>query len=128
MKTWEVIKNLSQNNDKIFKNEMYPNENITLSYEKSKLILKRNVEKINLELISLWDEWEEVKQPVSWQEAIKHYMNNNSDSIFSFSIEFEGETFKQRTIYRLGVLHIGDGKKYGFEKSMFTEGKWYIED
>ena len=70
--------------------------------------------------------YEEVKEPVTWQEAIQAHLDGKD-----FRIEYEGKVYRQFAMYKIGCLA---GKsnydiiKRGFDSNMLKEGKFFIED
>lgn len=68
-------------------------------------------------------EWELVKEPVSWQEAIRAWIEIRK----GFYIECGGNTYRQLKHRRLGCLRCNDKDVDGFDSEMFENGKWYIE-
>lgn len=126
MKTWEMIRELAKNPKKQFKNQ-----------EGDKVIVDNGVVKFsNGEIFELNFkgynanyyfsrvgtidnyEWEEVKQPVSWQEAIEAWLNGK-DIYYTFNDSktfIEGDKIYFKTPYR------------PLSKDEISEAKWYIEN
>lgn len=133
LKTWEMIKELTENPDKKFKTEKGVEAYIKLGllhiedpvsgYVRASIISSETFPT---------DEWEEVKQPVPWLEAIEHHIKDKELGKWSFSIYMpDGEIWRQHSAHKLGYLSL-EGESdtrhnSGFERKMFTEGKWYIE-
>lgn len=71
-----------------------------------------------------FEEWEEVKESVTFQEAVEAWCNGKS-----FIVEYRGRTFEQIWAYKLGCL-FDENKEYayGFEQAMLEEGKFYVKD
>lgn len=126
MKLWEVLKALEENPKKVFEcdtgsrikffdNKLYwydkhdnPKEVFEIRDKRSGTGLCHNT----------GDIWQEIKQPVPWQEAIEAWVNgktikctfNNSDFVF------DGYKPKLR------------GQVDTIDRSQLQKGTWYIED
>lgn len=124
MKTWQMIKELTENPGKKFiskvNTDLEATANPFTDYIKIRNI-KTDVDIVRLSMSVLNGEWEEVKEPVIWQEAFEAWVNGKS-----FTIEYQGNIYKQPKMNKLGCFGINVSN--GFEERMFTEGKWYIED
>lgn len=121
MKTWEMIKELTENPNKKFKLKGEENEIYTSDREG-----KDGIDLIDIDFITIHDEWEEVKEPVSFMEAVKsdkrirveHKLVNDSDI---------GDLI---TFTPLDCLICALGEEYNkYEvKDILLNGEWYIED
>ena len=72
------------------------------------------------------DEWERVPEEVTWQEAIQAKLDGEE-----FSIEYNGNTYTQKSFSKIGYLESSDkkdqdGKLKGFYTEMFRSGKWFV--
>lgn len=124
MKTWEMIKKLTENPEKEF----------ACNYGKAirlgdKIIWAKTGKIIELDYYTLSAKWEEVKAPVPWQEAIQAWIDGKG-----FRIEMpNGKIIHQSAIEAFGIqLRTEDGdfnaQEFGIMASCFIVGKWYIED
>lgn len=125
MKTWEMIKALTENPTLVFVSQdgykvFIDSDNGCLRHVRS-----NNTESFgsasNIRLVDCGvkpDEWELVPQEVTWQEAIQAWLDGRS-----IRVELNSTTKKQPPIYRLGCLLDGNG----FEKRELRDGKWFIE-
>ena len=114
MKLWEALKALDENPKKIFKSNEGFGE-VTLEYRNGIKFI--GIQKtINGAFLSELRYWQEVKQPVPWQEAIEAWANGKR-------IKYENEhgclTYSGNTLKdELGPL----------ASYQLTTGTWYIED
>ena len=134
MKTWEMIKLLTENHNLNFKNVRCGgivgyNEKGSLSWnrdigENEKMFTIHCV-KGNAEANGNWnDDWELIAQEVTWQEAIQAWLNNKSIRIEVADKEGNGKSlYYQKWTNRLGCMGVTEG----FNKDLFVRGKWYIE-
>lgn len=67
------------------------------------------------------DEWQLVRKPVPWQEAIEAYAKNHKN----LEIILDNMSFIQHSNFPLGVF---ENTPLGLNPKLFTEGKWYIND
>lgn len=126
MKLWEVLKELEENPEKRFKsfNRTLGIENV-LELSESHLYLKRtnlHGEELPSDTdsggfngnINIHADWQEVKQPVTWQEAIEAWANGKA-----VKCECEG-----------GVTFFKPPRQSSacFTDKLITHGTWYIED
>ena len=119
MKTWEMIKELTEHPNKSFK--LKGEKNIVYS---SDLQSEGKIELDQVDFITIYDEWEEVKNAVNFIEVVKAAKEGNRVGLnFNrFGINY--------TKWELRDLMIDLGE--GFEDEELAEiilnGKWYIED
>ena len=131
MKLWEVLKALEENPEKVFKGNLscgfktlmrvrdgyFDLKIFNLSGELIPQEKKGGVFNENLRL-SL--DWQELKQPVSWQEAIEAWANGKTIGVTQKDIEkrfYEGKDYLLR-----------DQHGYSVSEDEIAEGTWYIED
>lgn len=76
------------------------------------------------------EEWELVREPVTWQEAIHAWLDGKG-----LRVELPGGTIiTQDTACVLGYHSVIIGRERkksevpGFAKDLFTEGKWFVEE
>ena len=107
MKLWEVLKELEENPDKKFKSVNYNQEEIIISMGAGCYDLPFRVLDSNRD-------WQEVKQPVPWQEAIEAWAKGSS-----IKCECEG-----------GVTFFSPPHKSSacFTAKLITRGTWYIKE
>ena len=118
MKTWEMIKELTENPKKVFKvicEESQQETTVSINYGE---ITTQGYQQLFTD-----DEWEEVKQPVSFMEAVASeqrllYINPN-DSADARGGYYALDEFLQL----LGRTHTDDGVA-----DLILNGEFYIED
>lgn len=115
MKLWEALKTLEENPEKEFKcgimrlvreSDVYRFINVN-THERAFYMGAHN-------------DWKEIKQPVTWQEAIKAWMNGKTICVTQKDIE---KRFYEGKDYLLRDQH-GDS----VSEDEIAEGTWYIED
>lgn len=122
MKTWQMIKELTENPCKRFKN--FDNEHLRawVEFSTGSIKFENTSQMCKINPSTEW-EWEEVKEPVTWQEAFEASINGKK-----ITIEYENKTYEQESFLKIGCLSLGKTSSYGFDRKMLTEGTWYIED
>lgn len=112
MKLWEALKELEENPKKVFKSNNGFGE-VTLGYSNGIEFIGVQKTKNGTFLSELRD-WQEVKQPVTWQEAIEAWANGKK-----IRCKCEGgETFYRPSKESSAC----------FTAKLITHGTWYIED
>ena len=114
MKTWEMIKELTENPGKGFK---IKGEN-GIVYA-SDLYSEGKVELDQVDFITIYDEWEEVKEPVTFMKAV--------ESGKEFVIEHKRMDRKKRTLRKFFKLLVEDYTIAEIQE-ILTQGKFYIEE
>ncbi len=112
MKTWEMIKELSENPKKKFKRK-------TDGLEIRSMCGRFNWEP-GYTFLGVNDEWEEVRQPVDFMTA----MEEIKDEI---SVEYDGVVVEFKKIDEM-LYFLGKHYTDTFIRSLILNGKWYIED
>jgi hypothetical protein len=126
MKTWEMIKALTENPKLKFKVEEF-----TASVDDTGLLdLEYNGDKANVDCnIRITDvgsikadDWELIPQEVTWQEAIQAWVDGKT---VYCKISAEDSPVNMGTRY----IHYGDSNetRYPLSKIEFSNGKWYID-
>ena len=119
MKTWEMLKKLTENPKKRFKRADW--ENLYITADNFKIICDSNGNRYGIYDVmeDLDGGWEELPQEVTWQEAIEGYINGKTIKCI-----YDGNTYIQGSAYKFGVeIH----KRFnGFDRGCFANGKWYI--
>lgn len=113
MKTWEMIKELTEN----------PKKEFRLKEVKSGEVYADDEGVIRFSCVSgiyLEDEWEEVKKPVTWQEAFKAGLEGKRIKPWGQNI-----TFPSYESLDYVIPYLAERPVY-YTKIML--GKWYIED
>lgn len=119
MKLWEALKALDENPNKMFKSSEGYGE-VTLEY-------RGGVKFIGIKktlygaFISESRDWQEVKRPVPWQEAIEAWANWKTIKCEVGELAFTYNPKKNLTL--LDTLDNGH-----MCLSEITDGTWYIED
>lgn len=115
MKTWEMIKKLTENPEKIFRNQNGEGISVLSSDE---LYFDDGYKNIYL-----CDEWEEVKEPVDFMAAVKSgkrfKLINKDDAEGVLTRYMDLNTF-MNTLSSMWSKELS--------KAILTEGKFYIED
>lgn len=120
MKTWEMVKELTENPDKRFVSEKGKNDEMIASIPSTCIIFSYENESIGeVEGIYSLREWEEVKQPVSFREAVE------SGKRILYPDLFELEEYLKLDDLLAGLIanYFSDGIK-----DIILNGKFYIED
>lgn len=111
MKTWEMIKALTENPKKKFHISNGPDGYVEIM--NNKVVWQGECieygEEFPLHIVLDDSEWEEVKQPVSWQEALEAWA-----------------TGKAITLKINGVAHCIDYSGLALNKKDIQNGEWYI--
>ena len=118
-KTWEMVKLLSENPDKVFKLE----DGLRI-YSYKGTISCTNASPIFME-VHIYDEWEEVLKYVTWQEALEA----KAVSGRSIRCEITDPDGKINSYIYLGdsfTFMANDG--YALDSDSITKGIWYILD
>ena len=103
MKLWEAMKKLDENPNKVFKNR-----------HGVKLTVKDGWASIDgRTTFPMEDVWEEVKQPVTWQEAILEYAKGNK-----VVVKFNNQEWTLGALIELPE----------YLNRAITNGTWYVED
>lgn len=124
MKLWEVIKQLEENPNKRFINT-YSDKVMEVRQEEGFMDFTVKVNNVirnwNLEdSVELSDNnWQEVKQPVTWQEAIEAWVNGGKVKCILHGESFIYDSSQWKNMYS------GDGYLCDSE---ILNGTWYIED
>ncbi len=115
MQTWEMIKKLSKNPKLKAKSDEWI---VYIDKRGSFHMLDPNGDEEELNL-TIFDEWEIIEEPVSWQEAIQAWLNGKdvycvSDDV---KINISGENNVLEDVNHLYLT-----------KDDFKNGKWYINE
>ena len=122
MKTWEMIKALTENPEKKFKGKILGQAEL---YE-GILVWSSSMEDVVISNTLLKMEWEEVKEPVSFIEAVEsekkirvehEYLDGSLETL---TTNYHGI---DDVLYTIGNCFDGDGVR-----DIILNGKWYIED
>ena len=111
MKLWEVLKALDENHQKKFMHESGDQE---VFFNGGVVIKEGDARK----LVYLHD-WQEVRQPVTWQEAIEAWAKGGKVKCILHGKSFTYDRSKW------GNMYSGDGYLCDSE---ILNGTWYIED
>lgn len=129
MKTWEMIKELTENPDKKF---ISRNTGIFAelkayhfigNYQNKTIEIINNETQKPITLHHLDREWEEVKEPVDFMTAVS--------SGKYIKVEHHLTTYEEYWYYRrldLLMLDLADSFNEGEFAEILENGKWYIED
>ncbi len=114
MKTWEMIKKLTEYPNKEFK--LKNEDNIVYA---SDLHSEGKIELDQVDFITIYDEWEEVKEPVSFMEAVK--------SGKEISVEYSGASYKELSLANM-LYELQQDFSDKVIRQIILNGKFYIED
>jgi hypothetical protein len=128
MKTWEMIKELSENPKLKFNNGIHK---VKISDITKRIVWAYADEKEEPFIIfsnapgavdNLHIEWELIPQEVPWQEALQAWLDGKT---VSCRVEACDNQVNLATRY----IHYGDSNetRYPLGKVEFTKGKWYID-
>ncbi len=121
MKTWEMIKELTENPEKKFRIKNGERETyVTMRKGDGCNVIIWQGEYQSGQKFAVTDgkeEWEEVKQPVPWQEAIEAWANGHTVEchLNNYEIKYKGDYLAGQN---LNVMR----------KSEILTGTWYILD
>ena len=117
MKLWEVLKELDENPNKRFKSVNYNQEEIIISMGTGCYDLPFRVLDSNRD-------WQEIKQPVTWQEAIEAWANGKTIKCVHYG---ENYAFEGRSVFLATDEHV-EPSNVEPSKKMILDGTWYIEE
>ncbi|OZV10758.1 hypothetical protein CIW83_18225 [Tissierella sp. P1] len=126
MKTWEVIKELTENPNKKFRRKEL---NSYVTVEGGMIVWRgefQRGQKMEIGFIDKRDsEWEEVKEPVNFMEVLER-VSNNLHTRISLHDEARERIYAVRSLS--GILRDLDEEFDSREiAKILLEGKWYIE-
>ena len=135
MKTWQIIKALTENPNLKFESPI-PGHIVMLNPDTKQIQWCINGRFERFVLIydpgcadNLRDiEWKLVQKPVTWQEAIQAWLDGKG-----FRVEMpDGAIITQDKAHVLGYYSVVQGIKDrsripGFDKDLFRDGKWFVE-
>ena len=115
MKTWQMIKELSENPNSVFENQtgvkVLTCDGILCYYE--------TLHSVDILFVGDKEEWTKVPQEVTWQRAIEAWANGKDIKCVMDGLT----TFKG---YHNGNIYMQDDDHYGVDGSQILQGKWYI--
>jgi hypothetical protein len=119
MKTWEMLKELTENPKKRFKRKNWEGVYIC---SKNGFICDSNGDRYGIYDVmeDLDGGWEELPREVTWQEAIEAWINKERIEVW----QEVSLVYRSSSGYKLGASEKDKG--YHFDRSDFTKGKWYI--
>lgn len=120
MKTWEMIKELTEN----------PKKKFRLIDNESDIKVTCSVGEIRWtggDGLYIDDEWEEVKEPVDFMEVLKRIEDSDGDIRLMlindlYEVEIKNKTF-DKVLYHLSIDYLDTSIA-----DILLNGKWYIED
>lgn len=113
MKTWEMIKELTLNPKKAFKRDY---DGLIVKVDEVDETLRW---KSGYDYLCIDDQWEEVKEPVTWQEAFQAGLEGKK-----IKVDGQGFTYQNFENLHFALFYLSERPKY-FEKLM--NSNWYIE-
>lgn len=125
MKTWEIYKYALENSNAKFKSlksgKIYKCSTTNILIEDIKNGVGLCVPDVN-------EEWELIKEPVSWQEAIEEWRKDKDIYVIVGETRYEQSGHECLGIFTYINSEGRKEKQYGFFILMFTDGKWYIDN
>jgi len=111
MKLWEVIKEIEKDKNKVFESTDYGRVRLKSVGRQEHLTIENASQNSSGVFINFDRDWKEVKQSVTWQEAIEAWVN--------------GKTIRVE-------MPLGDetrfwGNRLAFSTHEIKDGKWFIE-
>lgn len=123
MKTWEMIKELTENPSKIFK--ALGNEHLRVWVDGSTITFLNTSQSCDYYPSTKW-EWEEVKEPVTFIEVLEQVKNDN---LMIVSFKHKELTFDYaRCTLDYVLSNLSKFYESDVIARLLLEGKWYIED
>lgn len=128
MKTWEMIKELTENPEKKFK---VKNAEGTVGITDKRLqwidgtYIDSNEDLIINEIVLHDLEWEEVKEPVSFIEALKSCKRVSVEHPNLFDMPV---IYKKNASIATVINYIFESYSDALVREIILNGKWYIED
>ena len=127
MKTWEVIKALTEKPYKKFRST---NESLVTEIyvnEKGCIELYYPGLKVGSNNLKLDTDWEEVKEPVDFMEVLKRIKDSDGDIRLMlindlYEVEIKNKTF-DKVLYNLSIDYLDTSIA-----DILLNGKWYIEE
>jgi hypothetical protein len=117
MKTWEIMRELTENPNKKFRKDTWA-DGIWITIDEYGYLIDEDGELLGMPSIN--EEWEEVPREVTWQEALEAWINKERIEVWR-----EGSlVYRSNPGYKLGASEKDKG--YHFDRSDFTKGIWYI--
>ena len=116
MKTWEMIKELTENPEKKFKEKSFGQVEMFKGY----LVQSSNMDIIVINKDILEKEWEEVKEPVTWKEAFEAGLNGKK-------IKPKGQFLTYNNFESIDYAIAYLAARPGYYKKIMLDD-WYIED
>ena len=122
MKTWEMIKELTENPEKKFKEKSFGQVEMFKGY----LVQSSNMDIIVINKDILEKEWEEVKEPVSFIDVLrsgKKVMIKHQD--IDGELSYMSETYNDidDVMYNISNYFTAEGVR-----EILLNGEWYIEN
>ena len=132
MKLWEAMKALCENPNKVFEAQMNEVWKARMTVEKGlggyynfQVFYGKRL--IDQSLgggafngnVALGLDWQLVKQPVTWQEAIEAWADGGN-------IKWVSPDSKLVRVYN--QPHLNDNQRIAMRKNQVTTGTWYVED
>ena len=115
MKLWEVLKALEENPKKKFTSSgLIGDIGISIASKSYKFKYDDISDDIHIDMKR---DWQEVKQSVTWQEAIEAWATKGKDiscTVDKFNVKYTGRVLQDNT-------------NLGITKAEIEEGTWYIE-
>jgi hypothetical protein len=119
MKTWEMLKELTENPKKRFKRKNWEEVYIC---SKNGFICDSNGDRYGIYDVmeDLDGGWEELPREVTWQEAIEAWINKERIEVWR-----EGSlVYRSTPGYKLGASE--KNESYHLDRSDFAKGVWYV--
>ena len=135
MKLWEVMKKLDENPNKRFKNELGSiigfADNVLQWLEKDGEIIEPFLVRDRRSGTGIChntgDDWQLVRQPVTWQEAIQVWADGKK---VAWEEDADRRVFDRNKSWPISKYqnHLLDQEGDAVTVRMISGGKWYVED
>ena len=113
MNTWEMLKELTENPNKVFENQ----NGLKVRTCDGVLCYDEDLHRYGALFVGDTEDWEEVPTEVTWQEAVQAWANGKDIK----SVIYDEEIF-----YRHIEGYLEDQNGDAISLDELTEGKWYI--
>ena len=121
MKTWEMIKEITENPEKKFKEKSFGQVEIF----EGELVWSSNMDIVIISEVVLGMEWEEVKEPVDFMEALKSCKRVSVEHPNLFDMP---AIYKKNASIATVINYIFESYSDALVREIILNGKWYIEE
>lgn len=126
LKTWEMIKNLSENPNKKFISNYTKDSYYIAEVNNEILSIVDSYNNKPIILISLKREWEEVKEPVSFMDVLKQAKKDNA-KLFTIKNPAHDVNFTKQPLHFI-LSYLSTTCTDDLLADILLNSVWYIED